>query len=732
MSVVVCTRDRPDQLALCLDSLERLTTPPHEVVVVDNAPSDDATRRVCEARPVRYLLEPLPGQTRARNRGIRESSGALVAFTDDDCAVDPRWLDSLPEAFADPLVMVATGYIGPLEVDGESQYLFELHGGFERHSQHVVLDPRVVPPLIAAAGSGAGANMVFRREVFEHVGLFAEDLGPGTPARSSDDKYAFYLALREGFRIDYDPRRIVWHRHRREREALLRILNDYGVAEFAYTFRCLVEHRDPYAIRIWRYWVEHFLADVRRWVRRHPDAVPLSLTAAEIRGAFAGPAAMGRSARSREGIPPITLDATLPAPAPEGVARVQVATADLPDMSVALASYNRREQLRRTLERLGDQSLPAERFEVNVVLDGSTDGSAEMLAGLEVPYRLNAIEQPNRGLAATRNRGAKAAANPVVVFLDDDIEPEPQWLVEHGLAHAEAAHEQVVLGAYPPVVRAEGWWGREVRGWWDDHFRRKESPGHRWSFTDVLDGNMSLPLSLFGALEGFDERFRSGRRQDWELGVRLLRQGVRLAYRPQARGLHRFDPALATAARNAWDEGRYDVLLVELHPEARFGLPLGRYLERERLPLALGPRMALLRGGGARATLATARTFERLGMQRRWQQATTVLLITNYLRGVRDGLGKDDGDLADYLRPESPPGRRPVEVDIAAGSQGPTGFSPDEDLVLHHTGRAFTSLPPILPGNQWDWDEFTTRAAGAAAGPLTMLLADEPAARDVE
>src|SRR5437764_8670181 len=69
VSVVVCTRNRPDQLQLCLESLLQLSTKPAEILVVDNAPSDERTRRVCERLPVRYVLEPLPGQSRARNRG---------------------------------------------------------------------------------------------------------------------------------------------------------------------------------------------------------------------------------------------------------------------------------------------------------------------------------------------------------------------------------------------------------------------------------------------------------------------------------------------------------------------------------------------------------------------------------------------------------------------------------------------------------------------------------------
>ncbi len=88
VSVIVCTRDRTDQLRPCLESLLALRTRPDEVLVVDNCPTDDSTRKLCADLRVRYLREELPGQARARNRGIIEAGGDLIAFTDDDCVVD--------------------------------------------------------------------------------------------------------------------------------------------------------------------------------------------------------------------------------------------------------------------------------------------------------------------------------------------------------------------------------------------------------------------------------------------------------------------------------------------------------------------------------------------------------------------------------------------------------------------------------------------------------------------
>ena len=85
VSVVVCSRDRAETLARALTAIGRLLPAPDEVIVVDNAPINDATKR-CVARfpGVRYVCEPRPGLDRARNAGIKAASGAIIAFTDDD------------------------------------------------------------------------------------------------------------------------------------------------------------------------------------------------------------------------------------------------------------------------------------------------------------------------------------------------------------------------------------------------------------------------------------------------------------------------------------------------------------------------------------------------------------------------------------------------------------------------------------------------------------------------
>jgi glycosyltransferase involved in cell wall biosynthesis len=695
VSLVVCTRDRPDSLRRCLASLLELRTPPREILVVDNCPGDDRTRALCAELPVRYLREPIPGQARARNRGILESDAELVAFTDDDCVVDPGWLDGLGATFADPLVMAATGYIGPLELETRAQYLFELHRGFEKHFERIVFDGVKAPPAVAAGPAGAGANSIFRRRAFEELGLFAEDLGPGTPARSSDDTWAFYRILAAGYRIDHDPARIVWHAHRRDPAALRRILFEYGVSSTAYATRCLLGRGEVEALQVWSWWWRrHLRSDLARILKRREPRLTLRLFAAEALGTLLGPLALARSRASRRGIPPLALPRARRA-APGGAPGVECVR-ELPRLSVTIASYDRRAKLARALGALARQSLPPERFEVVVVLDGSADGSAERVRALGLPYPVRVLEQPNRGLAASRNRGAREARHPVVVFLDDDIVAEPGLLAEHARAHAAAPAPHVALGAYPPVIRGRDPWSLFLRAWWHDHFRRKGEVGHVWSFVDFCDGNCSMPRALFLETGGWDEDFRGGRRQDWEYAIRLLEGGVRFAFQPRAAGAHHFDTRFETALRNRRAEGRWDVLLATKHPRAIPALPLARRAGRPvRWPDAW-----------IRAALPALAALDALHLRRRWLRLAGRLLRHAYKRGLEDALPPQK--LRELVGPTPAPraGMR-FALDGDAPSDARDPFC--GELALELAGTTLGSVTPVDCEGQWDWGLITER-----------------------
>jgi GT2 family glycosyltransferase len=302
VTVVIATRDRPDALSRCLDSLVAARPAPAAVVVVDNAPSDERTRDLVARRFghdswVTYLVEPRPGLGRAHNAALPVVSTPVVAFTDDDVVVDPGWVGAIADAFeADPEVACVTGLIAPAELLTREQWWVERASGFAKG-----YEPRV-RSLGAADGEGplfpydagtfgSGANMAFATEALRRAGGFDPALGAGTTALGGDDLAALHRVVADGHRLAYEPAAIVFHRHHADLAALERQAYGYGAGLTAYLAH-VVAHRPSAALAIGR----RALPGVARVLRptsdlnaRRPSDYPTRLVWRERAGMLTGP-----------------------------------------------------------------------------------------------------------------------------------------------------------------------------------------------------------------------------------------------------------------------------------------------------------------------------------------------------------------------------------------------------------------------------------------------------------
>jgi GT2 family glycosyltransferase len=229
-TVVVCTRDRPDELRRCLTSLPQQTKLPMQIIVVDNASRDDMTRKVALAAGVDYVREDRPGLDIARNAGAKRAAGEIVAYTDDDVRLHPRWLERLVCAFDRPQVAAVTGLVLPAELETGAQRHFETHWSFGRGYRPVDFGPAFF--AVDRVGGcpaweiGAGASMAFRREIFEKLGYFDERLDVGAAGCSGDSEY-WHRILSHGWTCRYDPSAAAFHFHRRDFAGLSRQIFHY-------------------------------------------------------------------------------------------------------------------------------------------------------------------------------------------------------------------------------------------------------------------------------------------------------------------------------------------------------------------------------------------------------------------------------------------------------------------------------------------------------------------------
>ena len=233
--------------------------------------------------------------------------------------------------------------------------------------------------------------------------------------------------------------------------------------------------------------------------------------------------------------------------------------ANRPFFSVVVPTFNRLGRLRHVIAALEGQTYPPDAYEVIVISDGSTDATESYLEALHSTMRLRWFTQINRGPAAARNVGIQNATGEFIIFIDDDLVPEPQLLQEHARAHHEAGKDVVVLG---PLLTPEGF---EMTPWvrWEQEMLMKQykamlrgdwAPTARQFYT----GNASLRRCHVLTAGGFDEGFR--RAEDVELAYRLADKGLGFVFNMQAAGMHFAERSFGAWLDAAYAYGRNDVI----------------------------------------------------------------------------------------------------------------------------------------------------------------------------
>jgi glycosyltransferase involved in cell wall biosynthesis len=314
-----------------------------------------------------------------------------------------------------------------------------------------------------------------------------------------------------------------------------------------------------------------------------------------------------------------------------------------PRLSVVIPTHNRLGLLGRVLYGLAAQDYPSNRFEVIVVVDGATDGTAEWLASYRPPYALRVIEQAQGGPARARNAGIEASQGKAVLFLDDDVVPTPRLVGAHARVY-EADDRAVVIGRVLPCTAG----GDHRPGWehWEDamaarDYQRLASGQYQPSGALFYTWNVSVSRACLDQVGGYDPTLAF--QEDVDLGFRLQAAGAHFYFGAAAAGYHcGHRPTFASWCRRHYRFGFYRLVMQRRTSGHAWRSLSGSYrdyhpLTRLMLRLAIG--QSLVREAISTALRGVAAGLDALHAWQASQPVYSALAVLHYWRGVEDALG---------------------------------------------------------------------------------------------
>ncbi|MBK8901206.1 MAG: glycosyltransferase [Anaerolineaceae bacterium] len=600
----------------CLALLKPQLDADSEILVVASAPSTNQEQQIAEAAGVNFVLEPRSGLDVARNAGIRQAKGDMIAFVDDDVLVTEGWLAALRHTLATEPADCVTGRVLPASLETAVQQQFEARFSFDRGPEPIRFtdsDKRSWFP-IHPYHLGTGGNMAFRRHVFDQVGLFDEALDAGTPTGGGGDLDMFRRLLLGGFTAVYQPDLLVYHQHRTTAAAARQQFYAYGKAFGALMTKIWLEE-PSLKQQVPRLLQQQAVLLLRlmgqRLAGRSIISLPLILREAwgNVTGPFAYLQARHRAKSGQlANLPPVQVvpvhlpvtDTTisirdaqdawvvfqdercvvsshyLAAPgatiSAERLHKLAAAhapgrnvdfghsAAAGPGVAVVICTRHRPEALRRCLQSLAP--LRRELAQLIVVENSHDVGQTAVLAK---QFEAQLEVEPEPGLCRARNRGLAAARAEVVAYLDDDVVVDANWLARLTAVYQQNPQASGVMGLVLP---------RELETADQQLFERALGGLNRGYLPRLFNGrkartlapqvgvgaNMSFRRHLLQQMGGFDEALDPGTLAqaggDIDMFYQLLKANHTLLYDPSLLVWHTHRCGLGAARQMSAAYGR--------------------------------------------------------------------------------------------------------------------------------------------------------------------------------
>ena len=247
-------------------------------------------------------------------------------------------------------------------------------------------------------------------------------------------------------------------------------------------------------------------------------------------------------------------------------------------VSIIIPTHERCESVKRALRALSNQTFPNDAYEVIISIDGSKDCTSEMVNNFKSQFALISIWKPNSGRASARNTGIRIAKGDILIFIDDDMEPSPDFIEAHYSYH-KTGSKNFVIGAAPIFcdensTLLEKYMARGFNSFLDNCLA---NPNYKIRLDDIYGGNFSIRRDLLLEAGEFDESFKLYGYEDTELAYRLIKKGIKVIYSSKAVCINHHDENFPGLAKKAVNAGMMAILLVHLHPETFEELCLCEY-----------------------------------------------------------------------------------------------------------------------------------------------------------
>lgn len=267
VSVIVPVYNGASKIERCIQALLSQSYPKdrYEIIIVDNN-SSDGTAAIVKELPVIYLLEDQKQTSyAARNKGITRSKGSIIAFTDGDCMVSEDWLAKGVEGFDSDAVGVVAGGIFSAEPRNYVERYLSERGTL---SQEITIKHKFLP-------YGQTANVFFRMEVFQKIGLFESDWVGG-----GDAELCWRMQVETDYELKYVPESSVLHEHRSRLSSMCEQKFRWGIGA-TICYRKYRNHMNPRKVKetladflmLFRFFCQSILGFVRGFKYQRASAL---------------------------------------------------------------------------------------------------------------------------------------------------------------------------------------------------------------------------------------------------------------------------------------------------------------------------------------------------------------------------------------------------------------------------------------------------------------------------